>query len=230
MSALIARTGRHRQRYENDFRLVAVSHFPFLTFRFHFDLCIPYRIKKDGEDDTVDCESRLNLWCHLLIEKTLFSQRYGGWEDDETIGEAACREALEEAGVKGILDGSPLGMWEFRSKSRQNSCSTEGSCRGYMFALEVTEELDTWPEEDKHGRRWVKSFRLCRYEWMRRALNVFLTVLSELGKYEMKEDELTELDATSDDAVSVADVVMGDHQIRSPSCFLKSSGVPATWQ
>lgn len=28
----------------------------------------------------------------------------GGWEDDETVNEAACREALEEAGVKGILD------------------------------------------------------------------------------------------------------------------------------
>ncbi|KAI3923060.1 hypothetical protein MKW92_018541 [Papaver armeniacum] len=74
-------------------------------------------------------------------------------KDDETIGEAACCEALEEARVKGILDS--LGMWEFKSKSRQNSRNMEGSCRGYMFALEVTEELDTWPEEDKHGRRWV---------------------------------------------------------------------------
>jgi len=27
----------------------------------------------------------------------------GGWEDDETVTEAACREALEEAGVKGIV-------------------------------------------------------------------------------------------------------------------------------
>lgn len=27
----------------------------------------------------------------------------GGWEDDEDIKDAACREALEEAGVKGIL-------------------------------------------------------------------------------------------------------------------------------
>ncbi|KAI3928363.1 hypothetical protein MKW98_023964 [Papaver atlanticum] len=59
---------------------------------------IPYRIKKDD----------------LVFPK-------GGWEDDETIGEAACREALEEASVKGILDESPLGMWEFRSKGRQNS-------------------------------------------------------------------------------------------------------------
>ncbi|KAI3875940.1 hypothetical protein MKW92_030509 [Papaver armeniacum] len=141
MSAFIARTRRHRQQYENDFRLVAG--------------CIPYRIKKDGEGDTVDCESRLEL---LMVSSPdreyLVFHRYGGWEDDETICEAACHEALEEARVKGILDGSPLGMWEFRSKSRQNSCSTEGSCRGYMFALEVTEELDTWPEEDNHGRRW----------------------------------------------------------------------------
>lgn len=28
----------------------------------------------------------------------------GGWEDDETVEDAACREALEEAGVKGILN------------------------------------------------------------------------------------------------------------------------------
>lgn len=32
----------------------------------------------------------------------------GGWEDDESIGEAACREAFEEAGVKGVLSvGDP---------------------------------------------------------------------------------------------------------------------------
>jgi diphosphoinositol-polyphosphate diphosphatase len=27
----------------------------------------------------------------------------GGWEDDESIDEAASREAFEEAGVKGII-------------------------------------------------------------------------------------------------------------------------------
>ncbi len=27
----------------------------------------------------------------------------GGWETDETVEEAACREALEEAGVRGLL-------------------------------------------------------------------------------------------------------------------------------
>ena len=30
----------------------------------------------------------------------------GGWEDDEDVHEAACREALEEAGVKGAINVS----------------------------------------------------------------------------------------------------------------------------
>ncbi|OVA09708.1 NUDIX hydrolase domain [Macleaya cordata] len=210
MSALIARTGRHRQLYDDGFRLVSG--------------CIPYRIKKDVEDDTVDSENRLEV---LMVsspnrEDLVFPK--GGWEDDETMVEAACREALEEAGVKGILDENYLGWWEFRSKSRQNSCSTEGSCRGCMFALEVTEELDTWPEEDNHGRRWLsmgEAFRLCRYEWMREALEVFLRRLSETGKYEMKKEELVEV---TSGAVAVADVVVGDHPLMSPSCSVKSSG------
>ena len=32
----------------------------------------------------------------------------GGWETDETVEEAACRESLEEAGVRGILQVSFL--------------------------------------------------------------------------------------------------------------------------
>jgi diphosphoinositol-polyphosphate diphosphatase len=37
----------------------------------------------------------------------------------------------------------------------------EGGCRGYMFALEVTEELEAWPEQKNRARQWVilnKSF------------------------------------------------------------------------
>jgi len=32
----------------------------------------------------------------------------GGWEDDESIDEAACREAFEEAGVKGVISVGAL--------------------------------------------------------------------------------------------------------------------------
>lgn len=39
-----------------------------------------------------------------LCNISLYSVNFqGGWENDETVTEAACREALEEAGVKGIV-------------------------------------------------------------------------------------------------------------------------------
>lgn len=37
------------------------------------------------------------------MSMTTSLERQGGWENDETIDEAARREALEEAGVRGIL-------------------------------------------------------------------------------------------------------------------------------
>lgn len=53
-----------------------------------------------------------------------------------------------------------MGIWEFRSKSKQDLHSLEGGCRGYMFSLEVTEELEIWPEQENRYRKWV-SFINC---------------------------------------------------------------------
>ncbi|KAK6912897.1 hypothetical protein RJ641_022498 [Dillenia turbinata] len=52
-----------------------------------------------------------------------------------------------------------LGVWEFRSKSREerDRSVVKGGCRGYMFAMEVTQELETWPEQQSHGRKWVEE-------------------------------------------------------------------------
>lgn len=36
----------------------------------------------------------------------------------------------------------------------------EGGCRGFMFALEVTEELDAWPEQGNRDRKWVSSIQI----------------------------------------------------------------------
>ncbi|KAK9061626.1 hypothetical protein SSX86_018808 [Deinandra increscens subsp. villosa] len=168
MSSIVARTGRHLQRYDNNLRLVSG--------------CIPYRLAKTKDQNQIEV---------LMVsspnrDDMVFPK--GGWESDETVEEAACREALEEAGVRGNLKvGSrlicreiPLGVWEFRSKSRQEACSEEGGCKGYMFVLEVTEELETWPEQNNRNRKWVKieeAFALCRYEWMRNALTEFVKVM-----------------------------------------------------
>lgn len=159
-----ARVGREKQRYDNYFRLVAG--------------CIPYRL-----DVEKSCKNGFYEYEVLMISTPnrhdlVFPK--GGWEDDESVHEAACREALEEAGVRGIIDQKELGMWEFKSKSKQNICSLEGSCRGYMFTLKVTDQLESWPEQDTYHRRWVsvnEAHELCRYDWMRDALNAFILKL-----------------------------------------------------
>ncbi|KAE8660894.1 Nudix hydrolase 12 [Hibiscus syriacus] len=173
MSYLPARKGRHRQRYEDHLRLVAG--------------CIPYRLENDAE------ESRISVLMISTPNRDDLVFPKGGWEDDETVHEAACREALEEAGVKGILDEDPLGVWEFRSKSRQNSCNLEGGCRGYMFALEVTKELNSWAEQITYNRKWVspeEAYKLCRYDWMREALGALLRGIEKNSKTEEHQHQI----------------------------------------
>ncbi|GJV00911.1 NUDIX hydrolase 16, mitochondrial [Tanacetum coccineum] len=84
MSELVARTGRHQQRYEAGCRLIA-------GFRY-----------SEGSNGNKS-EKILEV---LMINSTsgpglLFPK--GGWENDETVEEAAVREAWEEAGVRGDL-------------------------------------------------------------------------------------------------------------------------------
>uniref|UniRef100_A0A0D9XSN9 Nudix hydrolase domain-containing protein n=2 Tax=Leersia perrieri TaxID=77586 RepID=A0A0D9XSN9_9ORYZ len=159
-----ARQGRLRQRYEGCYRLVSG--------------CIPYMIKDVGENNSSMQDDHVLDRLQVLMISTpkrrdlIFPK--GGWEDDESIEEAACREAFEEAGVKGVISGTPLGEWIFKSKSKQNSCGLEGACKGFMFALQATELLESWPEQTTHGRKWVpveEAYGLCRYDWIREALD-----------------------------------------------------------
>ncbi|KAK3002032.1 hypothetical protein RJ639_022543, partial [Escallonia herrerae] len=180
--------------------------------------CIPYRLLNDNEENNIEMQSRIEV---LMIsspnhDDLVFPK--GGWEDDETVEEAACREALEEAGVRGNIKGNHLGVWEFRSKSKQDLCSLEGGCKGYMFALEVTEELNVWPEQGNRDRKWLlakDAFKLCRYEWMCRALEEFLRIMA--GKDEIREEAL------ESHPLPVSDVI-AECQIMSTNCHLESSG------
>lgn len=160
-----ARVGREKQRYEDKFRLVAGV--------------IPYRLKADADHYEIDVFDGLEVLMISTPNRHDLVFPKGGWENDETVEEAARREALEEAGVRGTISENRLGIWEFRSKSRMQNCDQEGACRGYMFALEVTEQLDYYPEQSTHRRRWVnvhEAWELCRYDWMREALRVFVKI------------------------------------------------------
>ncbi|XP_068665236.1 nudix hydrolase 13, mitochondrial-like [Aristolochia californica] len=202
MSPLQARVGRQRQLYDQGLRLVAG--------------CIPYRLK-NVEDATASEDSFEVLMVSSPDRDDLVFPK-GGWENDESVHDAARREALEEAGIKGELEDEPLGVWEFRSKSKENRCGREGYCKGYMFAMEVTEELDYWPEQGSRERRWLSisdAIKLCRYDWMREALEVFQEkVCCKYEKHQLREDSMV---------VPVSEAT--DHQIPS-MCFVKTSDSP----
>ncbi|MED6125809.1 Nucleoside diphosphate-linked moiety X motif 13 [Stylosanthes scabra] len=209
MSCLSARTGRQRQRYEGNLRLVSG--------------CIPYRWIKDSTDQTGETAEMIQVLMVSSPKRDDLVFPKGGWEDDETVTEAASREALEEAGVKGILREIPLGIWEFRSKSNLDLCCLEGGCKGYMFAMEVTEELDAWPEQENRSRQWLnikQAFSLSRYEWMRSALEEFLKVMAEDRKLE-KQDE----DNIASPSSLLADV-SESQSLAPPKCYKRSSTMP----
>ncbi|XP_047942672.1 nudix hydrolase 16, mitochondrial-like [Salvia hispanica] len=142
MSELVARTGRQQQRYEDGYRLIAG--------------CIPFRHRTMKDDGGGTNENIIEV---LMINSTggpglLFPK--GGWENDETAEEAAEREAMEEAGVRGDLVHF-LGCYSFKSKTLQDEYSPEGLCRAAMYALHVKEELDSWPEKSHRQRSWLKN-------------------------------------------------------------------------
>ncbi|KAL8467638.1 hypothetical protein ACS0TY_031038 [Phlomoides rotata] len=158
MSELVARTGRHQQRYEDGYRLIAG--------------CIPFRYRIVKDDGVGTSEKILEV---LMINSTggpglLFPK--GGWENDETAEEAAVREAMEEAGVRGNLVHF-VGSYAFKSKTLQDEYSPEGLCRASMYALHVKEEMESWPEKSHRERSWVtipEAMECCRHAWMREAL------------------------------------------------------------
>ncbi|KAJ9685331.1 hypothetical protein PVL29_017382 [Vitis rotundifolia] len=158
MSGLVARTGRHQQRYEAGCRLIAG--------------CIPFKHRNPDEGSNENSEKVVEV---LMINSPsgpglLFPK--GGWENDETVEEAAIREAIEEAGVRGVLMEF-LGHYHFKSKTLQDEFSPEGSCKATMFALFVEEELESWPEQSTRIRSWLtipEAYENCRHPWMREAL------------------------------------------------------------
>lgn len=159
MCNLVARTGRQQQRYEDGCRLVAG--------------CIPF--KYDDKEHDADGNKILKV---LMINsqsgpRLLFPK--GGWENDETDEEAAAREAMEEAGVKGELKEF-LGKYEFKSKKHEDEFSPDGCCKAHMFALHVNRVLDSWPEQSTRNRRWLTvsdAASKCRASWMKDALDKF---------------------------------------------------------
>ena len=77
-----------------------------------------------------------------------------GWiEDDEDGGEAAAREAWEEAGIRGRLTSSrPIGSYRY-VKERNRRGDVE--CDVDVYLIDEVCEQAKWPEMKQRKRRWT---------------------------------------------------------------------------
>lgn len=98
---------------------------------------------------------RQNDEIQVLLVTTRTTRRWvipKGWRmDGRNDAEAAAQEAFEEAGVHGRIAEEPLG------KFRYDKLLQSGDARNLkvaVYALEVTEELEDWPERGQRERHW----------------------------------------------------------------------------
>jgi 8-oxo-dGTP pyrophosphatase MutT (NUDIX family) len=68
-------------------------------------------------------------------------------EPGQTAGEAALQEAWEEAGLTGTLDPEPVGSYLYEKYG--------GVCHVTVFAMQVAEVAQDWPERDERQRTFV---------------------------------------------------------------------------
>ncbi|KAK4707665.1 hypothetical protein R3W88_028590 [Solanum pinnatisectum] len=185
MVVLVSRSGRHLQRYNKGRRQVVG--------------CIPYRYKDFIELSLVD-EDAFEV---LLISpqrkgKGLLFPK-GGWEEDETIEDAAQRETIEEAGVRGEVE-CKLGTWYFENKAGDTAYE------GHMFPLFVTEELDYWPEKEIRERTWMnvrEARKLCQNGWMKEALEVLVSRLTSQISKQTKGELFPRIERTSSGTTTI---------------------------
>ena len=66
--------------------------------------------------------------------------------------ESAAQEAYEEAGIRGHMTGQAIGHYDYDKRGRGR---TKKRFRVEVFAMEVSEILDLWPEAHERTRQWL---------------------------------------------------------------------------
>ena len=76
-----------------------------------------------------------------------------GWPiPAHSAAESAAQEAYEEAGIRGQMKAEPIGQYGYSKRLRGRA---KNRFRVDVFAMEVTEVLDLWPEAHERTRQWL---------------------------------------------------------------------------
>lgn len=76
----------------------------------------------------------------------------GGRMTGKTDAEAAALEALEEAGIEGVVGSQPLGTFRYLKVLKRRAPRW---CVVALYGLEVRVEHPTWHEQGERERVWV---------------------------------------------------------------------------
>ncbi|WP_449394903.1 NUDIX hydrolase [Devosia riboflavina] len=116
---------------------------PAISALCHQVAALPWRREADGSISVLLITSRTNgKW---MLPK--------GWPiKGLNEAESARQEALEEAGVEGIIDTQAVGSYRY-SKLFSDGSSTPG--QAVIFPLAVTREKKGWKEKGQRQRRWM---------------------------------------------------------------------------
>lgn len=97
---------------------------------------IPYRKRESGIEVLLITSRKKHNW---IIPKGIIEL---GMQPEES----AAKEAMEEAGVVGLVGDELIGEYKYEKWG--------GTCRVKVFPLIVKKVLDKWPEMDFRQRKW----------------------------------------------------------------------------
>ncbi len=98
--------------------------------------------ERDGETCVLLVTSReTNRW---ILPK--------GWGEKGLTGaQVAAKEAFEEAGIRGVINGVPVGTYRYTKRLRRNSTV---ECEVEVYPLTVDKLVANWPERAQRRREW----------------------------------------------------------------------------
>lgn len=101
---------------------------------------LPYR-EDDGLQVLLITTRRTRRW---IVPK--------GWPmEGRTPWESAAQEAVEEAGVEGVIAQNPIGSYVYDKRRKDGQVAP---CSLEVFPLRVTRHLEDWPEKGEREVRW----------------------------------------------------------------------------
>ncbi|WP_315925194.1 NUDIX hydrolase [Mesorhizobium sp. SP-1A] len=105
---------------------------------------VPFRVNESGEVEVMLVTSRQTR--RFILPK--------GWPMKGKSGrKAAAVEALEEAGVDGIMLRQPAGTYSYWKRLARHFVRVDVT----VYLLEVTQELADWQEKKRRRRAWLSA-------------------------------------------------------------------------